>query len=91
MDILRYFLSLNNINTILRDSYCVLKQISVRTKVLLLDHFDESNIVESLKKHIEKSNTLEKYNKVLLDIRLIPGLGIEYQMALKRFKKNIYY
>lgn len=90
MDILRYFLSLNNINTILRDSYCVLKQISVRTKVLLLE-VDESNIVESLKKHIEKSNTLEKYNKVLLDIRLIPGLGIEYQMALERFKKNVYY
>lgn len=87
MDILRYFLSLNNINTILRDSYCVLKQISVRTKVLLLE-VDESNIVESLKKHIEKSNTIEKYNKVLLDIRLIPGLGIEYQMALERFKKK---
>lgn len=88
MDILRYFLSLNNINTILRDSYCVLKQISVRTKVLLLE-VDESNIVESLKKHIEKSNTIEKYNKVLLDIRLIPGLGIEYQMALERFKKYV--
>jgi len=94
MDIIRYFLSLNypegiNINAILRDSYKrILNQISVRTKILLLDHFDESVIIQSLKKHINKSSIIEKYHKVLLDIRLIPGLGIDYQMALERFEKK---
>ena len=94
MDIIRYFLSLNypegiNINAILRDSYKrILNQISVRTKILLLDHFDESDIIQSLKKHINKSSIIEKYHKVLLDIRLIPGLGIDYQMALERFEKK---
>lgn len=95
MDIIKYFLSLKlegiNVNSILRDSYKqILNQISVSTKVMLLNHFQENTMInKSLKKHINKSNIIQKFNKVLLDIRLLPGIGIDYQNAFQRFQKYV--
>ena len=57
---------------------------------MLLNHFQENTMInKSLKKHINKSNIIQKFNKVLLDIRLLPGIGIDYQNAFQRFQKYV--